>query len=74
MFGSDRRAVAGCMVNEGVMRKGAVVVVKRGKRVVYDGPLSSLRRVKDIVNEVRHLEALALSSSALRPRMLCCAA
>ena len=41
------------MVTEGVLRKKAVVVVKRGKVIVYDGPLSSLRRVKDVVNEVR---------------------
>ena len=40
------------MVTEGVLRKGATIVVKRGKRVVYDGPISSLRRVKEIVNEV----------------------
>lgn len=53
VFGSDKRSVAGCMVTEGLLRKKSVVVVKRGKRIVYDGPLSSLRRVKDVVNEVR---------------------
>ena len=52
-FGTGKKTVAGCMVKEGVLRKGAVVIVKRGKRTVYDGPLNSLRRVKDIVNEVR---------------------
>lgn len=52
VFGSGSRKVAGCMVLDGSLRKGAVVVVKRGKRVVYEGPLSSLRRVKDDVKEV----------------------
>lgn len=52
VFGSGARRVAGCIVTEGVLRKGAVVTVKRGKRVVYDGELGSLRRVKDDVREV----------------------
>lgn len=32
-FGTGNRIVAGCMVNEGLLRKGCVLVVKRGKRV-----------------------------------------
>ena len=52
VFSASKRNVAGCMVTEGVLRKGATIVVKRGKRVVFDGPISSLRRVKEIVNEV----------------------
>lgn len=51
-FGSGNRIVAGCMVNEGSVRKGCLIVVRRGKRVVYEGPLTSLRRVKDDVAEV----------------------
>lgn len=51
-FGSGNRIVAGCMVNEGVIRKGCLLVVRRGKRVVYEGYLTSLRRVKDDVAEV----------------------
>jgi translation initiation factor IF-2 len=53
-FGSGNRIVAGCMVNEGVLRKGCFLVVKRGKKVVFEGPLTSLRRVKDDVKEVSH--------------------
>ena len=45
------------MVTEGVLRKNATIVVRRGKRVVFDGPISSLRRVKEIVNEARLLLA-----------------
>lgn len=52
VFGSGNRKVAGCLVVDGILRKGAVVQVKRGKRVVYEGPLTSLRRVKDDVKEV----------------------
>ena len=36
VFGSGARKVAGCLVSEGSLRKGAVAVVKRGKRVVYE--------------------------------------
>lgn len=34
-FGSGNRIVAGCMVNEGVLRKGCVLVVKRGTKVCH---------------------------------------
>ena len=53
VFSSSKRNVAGCMVTEGVLRKAATIVVRRGKRIVFDGPISSLRRVKEIVNEAR---------------------
>ncbi len=56
VFSSSKRNVAGCMVTEGVLRKNATIVVRRGKRVVFDGPISSLRRVKEIVNEVRPVQ------------------
>lgn len=64
VFSSSKRNVAGCMVTEGVLRKAATIVVRRGKRVVFDGPISSLRRVKEIVNEASfneyHSEARAV--------------
>jgi translation initiation factor IF-2 len=45
--------VAGCMVTEGVIdRKSRVRVVRDGLQV-YEGTLSSLRRFKDDVKEVR---------------------
>lgn len=52
IFGSGARKVAGCIVVDGVLRRDAVVLVKRGKRTVHEGPLTSLRRVKDDVREV----------------------
>ena len=52
VFGSGNRKVAGCSVTDGMLRRTAVVVVKRGKRTVFEGLLTSLRRVKDDVKEV----------------------
>ena len=52
VFGGGARRVAGCAVEEGVLRKGCLAVVTRRKRVVAEGTLVSLRRVKDDVNEV----------------------
>ena len=43
---------AGVMVLEGKLQKGATISVKRGKVVVYEGLVSSLRRIKDTVDEV----------------------
>ena len=36
VFGSGARKVAGCLVSDGSLRKGAVAVIKRGKRVVHE--------------------------------------
>lgn len=45
--------VAGCKVIEGELRRGAKVRVYRGADIVFEGDLSSLRREKDDVKEVR---------------------
>jgi translation initiation factor IF-2 len=52
VFGSGKRKVAGCVVTQGKVQKGAMCTVRRGKKVVYEGELTSLRRVKDNVDEV----------------------
>ena len=52
VFGSGNRKVAGCSVIDGILRRDAVVTVKRGKRTMHEGKLTSLRRVKDDVKEV----------------------
>ncbi|GAK34764.1 translation initiation factor IF-2 [alpha proteobacterium Q-1] len=44
---------AGCFVNEGVIRKSAKARLLRDDVVVYTGRLTSLRRFKDDVDEVR---------------------
>ncbi|KAJ9507639.1 hypothetical protein QJQ45_019178 [Haematococcus lacustris] len=49
---AGKKRVAGCVVLNGKLQKGAFVIVKRGKQVVAEGKLISLRRVKDNVDEV----------------------
>ena len=45
--------VAGCMVTEGVVRRGSSVRLLRGGVVVHTGELDSLKRFKDDVREVK---------------------
>lgn len=45
--------VAGCKVIEGELKRGAKVRVTRGADIVFEGDLSSLRREKEDVKEVR---------------------
>jgi translation initiation factor IF-2 len=44
--------VAGCLVEEGSMRRGLPIRVLRNNVVIYEGELESLRRHKDDVNKV----------------------
>lgn len=45
--------IAGCYVLDGILKKDAEVRVLRDGAVIYTGKLTSLRRFKDDVNEVR---------------------
>jgi translation initiation factor IF-2 len=45
--------VAGCMVTEGVVRRGAKVRLLRDNVVVHEGSLKTLKRFKDEVREVK---------------------
>jgi len=45
--------VAGCMVTEGLVRRGSKIRVLRENVVVHDGELDSLKRFKDDVREVK---------------------
>jgi len=45
-------AVAGCMVKEGKISRSSNIRVRRGKDVVYEGYLESLRRFQEDVKEV----------------------
>ncbi len=45
--------IAGCFVRSGTMRRGASVRVIRDGVVVYDGAMSSLKRFKEDVREVK---------------------
>jgi translation initiation factor IF-2 len=45
--------IAGCMVTEGLVRRGANVRLLRDNTVIWTGELDSLRRFKDDVREVK---------------------
>jgi translation initiation factor IF-2 len=45
--------IAGCMVLEGMVKRGAKVRVLRDNVVIHDGELDSLKRFKDDVKEVK---------------------
>jgi translation initiation factor IF-2 len=45
--------VAGCRVTDGVVRRGAKVRLLRDNVVIHNGTLSTLKRFKDEVREVR---------------------
>ncbi len=46
-------AIAGCMVETGVVRRSSPIRVLRDNVVIYEGELESLRRYKDDVNDVK---------------------
>jgi translation initiation factor IF-2 len=45
--------VAGCMVTQGEVRRGAKVRLLRDDVVIHEGKLSTLKRFKDEVREVK---------------------
>ena len=47
-------AVAGCMVVDGVVKRGSPIRILRNNIVIYEGELESLRRFKDDASEVRN--------------------
>ena len=47
-------AVAGCMVIEGTVKRNKPIRVLRDSTVIFEGELESLRRFKELVDEVRN--------------------
>ncbi len=47
-------AVAGCMITEGLVKRSKPIRVLRDNVVVFQGELESLRRFKELVDEVRN--------------------
>ena len=45
--------VAGCLVTEGKINRNASARLRRGKEVLYEGEIATLKRFKDDANEVR---------------------
>jgi len=52
VFTIGRTAVAGCYVTNGKLQRNSRIRVHRGREMVYEGDLDSLRRNKDDVREV----------------------
>jgi translation initiation factor IF-2 len=48
----NNNIVAGCYVQDGLIRRGADLRVFRGKEVIYEGEVSSLRHIKENVREM----------------------
>eukprot|EP00879_Flechtneria_rotunda_P023819 GHRR01025222.1.p1 GENE.GHRR01025222.1~~GHRR01025222.1.p1 ORF type:complete len:520 (+),score=181.23 GHRR01025222.1:409-1968(+) len=66
VFGTGKKRVAGCLVDEGKLQKGAQIEVLRGKQVVHTGKVASLRRIKDNVEEVKILLSVLFKISTTR--------
>lgn len=49
---SNSGIIAGCQVNEGKIKRNSSARILRGKEVIYEGKISSLKRFKDDVKEV----------------------
>ena len=45
--------VAGCLVTEGKINRGAAARLRRGREIVHEGKVATLKRFKDDANEVR---------------------
>ena len=45
--------IAGCLVNDGIIKKNALARVLRNNTVIFSGKIESLRRFQDNVNEVK---------------------
>lgn len=52
IFSVNKGYVAGCIVNEGILKKMSYIYVYQEDNLVYSGFLTSLKRVKNDVNEV----------------------
>ena len=52
IFTANKTTIAGCMVVDGVMRRGGQARLLRGTEAAWEGTIGTLRRVKDDVREV----------------------
>eukprot|EP00891_Asterochloris_glomerata_P001672 jgi/Astpho2/1672/fgenesh1_pm.00032_%23_8_t len=52
VFGKGSKLVAGCMVTDGQLRSESFITVKRKRKIVWEGNVTSLRRVKETVETV----------------------
>jgi translation initiation factor IF-2 len=47
-----RDAIAGCFIRDGLVTRNSLARIRRGKELVYEGKVASLKRFKDDVREV----------------------
>jgi translation initiation factor IF-2 len=52
IFTANKTTIAGCMVVDGLIRRGAQARLIRAQDRVWEGTIGTLRRVKDDVREV----------------------
>lgn len=52
VFNINKGSVAGCKVIDGKLTKGSFLNVYRDSQIIYNSTLSSLKRMKDDVDEV----------------------
>lgn len=52
VFYINKGAVAGCLVNSGILKQGSYIIVRRNHDIVYEGILNSLKQLKNNVKEV----------------------
>nr|YP_009313302.1 Translation initiation factor 2 [Dichotomaria marginata]SCW21556.1 Translation initiation factor 2 [Dichotomaria marginata] len=52
VFNLSKGIVAGCLVTQGKLKRKAYIRVTRSKQLIYSGQLTSLKRIKDDVEEV----------------------
>ncbi len=53
LFSAGKLIIAGCMVTDGLIRRHSKIRLIRDNMVIHDGELSSLKRFKDDVREVK---------------------
>lgn len=63
VFSINKGSVAGCLVNEGKLKKMASIIGYRDKNIIYQGVLNSLKRVKEDVDEVHSQNECGLMCS-----------
>lgn len=52
VFNVNKGIVAGCIINQGKLKKNAHIIIYREQKLIYTGTLDSLKQMKDDIDEV----------------------
>lgn len=63
LFSVGKTTIAGCMVTDGIIKRNSKIRIIRDSMVIHDGELSTLKRFKDDVKEVKSGYECGLSVS-----------